>query len=66
MEKTKKKKQKTRKVEGGKKRVSRKKINKYHQMWIEQILYKIDDINARIDKLEKTVRLIRQELESNR
>ena len=54
-----------------KRKVSQKKMTKFHQMWIEQILFKIDDINARLDKVEsdiketrETVRLINEKVEN--
>ena len=54
-----------------KRKVSQKKMTKFHQMWIEQILFKIDDINTRLDKVEsdiketrETVRLINEKVEN--
>ena len=54
-----------------KRKVSQKKMTKFHQMWIEQILFKIDDIHARLDKVEsdiketrETVRLINEKIEN--
>lgn len=54
-----------------KRKISQKKMTKFHQMWIEQILFKIDDINARLDKVEsdiketrETVRLINEKIEN--
>ena len=54
-----------------KRKISQKKMTKFHQMWIEQILFKIDDINARLDKVEsdiketrETVRLINEKVEN--
>jgi len=53
---------KTKKMEGGRKKVSKKKRDKARWMWLEQVWLKIDDITERLDRVEKAIKLINEKL----
>jgi len=45
-----------------KKKISQKKKNKARWMWLEQIYFKIDEMEERLDKIEKAIKFINKEL----
>jgi len=46
----------------GKRKISQKRKNKARWAWLEQVFFKIDEIKERLDKLEKSVKLINEKL----
>lgn len=60
-----KKKKTQKKIKGGAKKVSEKKLSKAQWMWIEQILLDIDAIKSRLSDVEKSIKLIKEKLGLN-
>jgi len=54
---------KSKKIEGGPRKISQKKLTKAQWAWIEQILLELDDIKTRLDEVEKAIRLIKEKRE---
>jgi len=46
----------------GKRKISQRKKSKAQWMWLEQIYFKIDEIEERLDKLEKSIKFINEKL----
>lgn len=54
--------EKKKEIEGGKKKVSRKRKNKAQWMWVEQAFFKIDELSLRLDKVESDIREIKESI----
>ena len=50
------------KEKSGKRKISQRKRSKARWMWLEQIYFKIDEIEERLNKLEKAIKLINEKL----
>lgn len=46
----------------GKRKISQKKKNKARWAWLEQVFFKIDEIEERLEKIENSIKLINEKL----